>query len=85
MGALLSPAEGVVCLHKPPSTAAAAAQDLGEMHKVTALKTLQTHSCLPRGDFFQSWEVLETLLMSSAEEITQGTVGEGRLVCACEA
>lgn len=55
------------------------------MHKVTALKTLQTHSFMPRGDFFQSWEGLETLLMSSAEEIAQGTVGEGRLTLACEA
>lgn len=34
---------------------------------------------------FQPWEVLETLLMSSAEEITQGTVGEVRLLLACQA
>lgn len=77
-GALPSPAVPArAALHRCCS-----AQDLGEMHKVTALKTLQTHCCLPKGSFFL---IMETLLMSSAEEITQRTVGEGRLLLACQA
>lgn len=55
------------------------------MHKVTALKTSQTHSYVPRGDFFSNGEVLETSLMSSAEEIAQGTVRGGRLTPVCKA
>lgn len=54
------------------------------MDKVTAFKTLQTHSYMPGVIFFfQQWVVLKMLLMSSAEEIAQ-TVGEGSLAFVCD-